>query len=148
VGIRMRKTSDDSTGAESGFSMPCVLIVEDDPDVRAFLECLLAENGYETTLAQNGRDALIQMAARKPSVLLLDLHMPVMDGWEFRREQLDDPRKAVVPVVAMTAHYDPHDVERTLGVKCVTKPIEVDQLLAEVQQACAARRDQIRTRPA
>ena len=122
--------------------MPCVLIVEDDPDVREFLEFLLAENGYETTLAQNGRDALIQMAARKPSVVLLDLNMPVMDGWEFRREQLDDPRKAGVPVVVVTAHYDPHDVERTLGVKCVTKPIQVDQVLAEVQQACAARRDQ------
>lgn len=122
--------------------MPCVLIVEDDADVREFLEFLLADNGYDTASARNGRDALIQMAARKPSVVLLDLNMPVMDGWEFRRQQLDDPGKAGVPVVAVTAHFDPHDVERTLGVKCLKKPMQVDQLLAEVQQACAARRDQ------
>jgi CheY-like chemotaxis protein len=119
--------------------MPCILIVEDDPAVREFLEFLLAENGYETTSARNGRDALIQMAARKPSVVLLDLNMPIMDGWEFRRHQLDDPRQSGVPVVAVTGHYDPHDVERTLGVKCVTKPVQADQVLAEVQEACRDR---------
>ena len=122
--------------------MPTVLIVEDDADLRQFLECALTENGYETVSAQNGRDALIQMAARKPSVVLLDLHMPVMDGWTFRREQLDDPRKASVPVVAVTAHYDPGDVERTLGVKCVPKPMQLDDVLAQLQHACAAGPDQ------
>ena len=118
--------------------MPCVLVVEDDPDIREMLQYLLAANGYETACASNGREALARMAERLPCVVLLDMHMPVMDGWEFRRCQLHDPRNARVPVVAVTAHFDPRDVERQLGVKCLSKPIHVDQIVTEVRHLCAS----------
>jgi CheY-like chemotaxis protein len=61
--------------------MPCVLIVEDDPDIREFMELLLADAGYDTMTAENGSLALERMRARRPCLVLLDLAMPVMDGW-------------------------------------------------------------------
>ena len=61
--------------------MPCVLIVEDEPDVREFMEVLLQTSGYETMSAPNGLEALQRMRARRPCVVLLDLMMPVMNGW-------------------------------------------------------------------
>jgi CheY-like chemotaxis protein len=118
--------------------MPCVLIVEDDPDVCEFMSFLMAANGYETLRARNGRDALEVMRKRMPCIVLLDLHMPVMDGWEFRRRQLMDPRAASVPVVAVTAHFDPSAVEHRLGVKCINKPIHIEDVVREVQFACGA----------
>ncbi|HEX2445460.1 MAG TPA: response regulator [Vicinamibacterales bacterium] len=116
--------------------MPCVLIVEDDADLRELMQHLLRTAGYETCCAGNGRDALDQMQDCKPALVLLDLHMPVMDGFEFRRRQLADPGKADVPVVAVTAHYDPHEVEARLHIKCLHKPLSVDHILTELQQAC------------
>ena len=61
------------------------------------------------------------MRERNPSVALLALHMPVMDGFEFRRRQLQDPMNATVPVVAVTAHYNPLEVDQKLGIKCLRK---------------------------
>ena len=61
--------------------MPCVMIVDDDADIRELLNFLMTANGYETMTAQNGRDALERMRGRLPCLVLLDLHMPVMDGW-------------------------------------------------------------------
>ena len=116
--------------------MPCVLIVEDDPDLRELMEFILAEHGYETISAWNGLQALEKMAARRPDVVLLDIHMPVMDGVEFRRQQLEDPQRRDVPVIAVTAHHNPRDVEGRLGVKCLSKPLSLDQLLMDVHHAC------------
>jgi CheY-like chemotaxis protein len=116
--------------------MPSVLIVEDDDDLCEFMNYLLTSNGYETVCAHNGRDALDQMRSCKPCLVLLDLHMPVMDGFEFRWHQLRDPSCASIPVVAVTAHFDPRDVERRLGVKCLRKPFAIDHILTEVQRAC------------
>ena len=118
--------------------MPCVLIVEDDPDVREFMNFLLTANGYETMSAPNGRQALEQMRTRKPCIVLLDIHMPVMDGWEFRERQLRDPKYATVPVVAVTAHFDVDEVENRMGAKCLRKPIHIEELITEVQLACGS----------
>ena len=116
--------------------MPCVLIVEDDPDLREYLELLLALSGYETMSASNGQDALQQMHMRKPCAVLLDMHMPVMDGWEFRRRQMLDPEQSNVPVIAVTAHFDPREVERRLGITCLSKPVSEDRMLGEVEHVC------------
>ena len=75
----------------------------------------------ETMSAHNGFEALRKMRQRTPCVVLLDMQMPVMDGWEFRRRQLHDPSHAHVPVVAVTAHYDPARIEQQLGVKMLTQ---------------------------
>ena len=94
---RTRARCSTLTGMSSVFPgsyMPCVLIVEDDSDIREFMELLLADAGYDTMSAENGSRALERMRARRPCLVLLDLAMPVMDGWEFRERQLADPELA------------------------------------------------------
>jgi CheY-like chemotaxis protein len=116
--------------------MPCVLIVEDEPDVREFMELLLQTSGYETMSAPNGLEALERMRGRKPCVVLLDLMMPVMNGWEFRERQLEEAGLADVPVVCVSAVFDPQQVASRLHVPCLKKPVEFPALLSEVAQAC------------
>jgi CheY-like chemotaxis protein len=116
--------------------MSCVLIVEDEDDVREFMELLIANAGYETMVARDGYEALEMMRARRPCLVLLDLQMPRMDGWEFRERQLQDPRLAHVPVVCISAYFDPGDVTRKLGVRCLLKPADFHAVLREVRSAC------------
>jgi CheY-like chemotaxis protein len=122
--------------------MACVLIVEDDPDVREFMELLLQSSGYETMSAPNGLEALAQMRQRRPCVVLLDLMMPVMNGWEFRERQLAETAIRDVPVVCVSAVFDPHQVVQRLRVPCVRKPVEFPELLQKVEHACRTRRAQ------
>jgi CheY-like chemotaxis protein len=116
-----------------------VLIVEDDPDIREFMGLLLRFHGYETSVASNGAEALDRLAEQRPCVILLDVMMPVMDGWEFRARQLADPSLADIPVVCLTAMYDPGDVVARLRVQCLQKPIDFPVLLDAVSTACGSR---------
>ena len=116
--------------------MPCVLVVEDDGDTREFMELLLSTSGFETMGAADGVEALEKMRMRLPSVVLLDIQMPRMDGWQFREMQLRDPALASVPVVCITAYFDPRIVSRKLGVRCLPKPVDFSSVLREVNSAC------------
>jgi CheY-like chemotaxis protein len=116
--------------------MACVLIVEDEPDVLEFMELLLQTSGYETMTAPNGREALELMRHRRPCVVLLDLMMPVMNGWEFRERQLAEASIADVPVVCVSAVADPHRVVERLKAPCLRKPVVFPDLLHEVASAC------------
>src|SRR5262249_1755713 len=81
-----------------------VLVVDDDSDIRGALCELLEDEGYRVVAASNGEEALVYLNSReRPCVILLDLMMPVMDGWEFRRQQQKDPRWSQIPVVVITA---------------------------------------------
>src|SRR3982750_3855302 len=82
---------------------PCVLIVEDDTDVREMMDLLLTSMGYRTVTAANGAVALERLRQDRPCMVLLDLMMPVMTGWEFRERQLNDPLLASIPVLCMSA---------------------------------------------
>jgi CheY-like chemotaxis protein len=119
--------------------MPLVLIVEDDPDIREFMELLLIDAGYETMTAENGSRALERMRARRPCIVLLDLAMPVMDGFGFRERQLADPDLAKIPVVCITAAFDPVSVSARLKVPCLPKPVSFSAVLDVVQNACRSR---------
>ena len=119
--------------------MPCVLVVEDDEDVREFMELLLTTSGYETMSAGDGVQALERMLSRLPCLVLLDLQLPRMDGWEFRERQLRDPVLCRVPVVCITAFFEPHVVSRKLGVRCLRKPADFPAVLHEVRQTCGPR---------
>lgn len=119
--------------------MGCVLIVEDDPDVREFMDVLLSNCGFETMTAGNGLEALDAIRRRRPCIVLLDLMMPVMDGWTFRMKQLADPAIADIPVVCVTAVADSRDVVARLQTRCLRKPVEFSALMDEVQRACAGR---------
>jgi DNA-binding response OmpR family regulator len=116
--------------------MPCVLIVEDDTDVREFMDVLLTTHGFETMTASNGREALERMRSRRPCLVLLDLMMPVMDGWQFRAEQLREPALADVPVVCVTAVAEHTERIARLQAPCLRKPVEFQALLAAVEGAC------------
>jgi CheY-like chemotaxis protein len=117
--------------------MSLVLIVDDDARIRALMARLLETSGYSAAEAANGKEALASMRERRPCVILLDLQMPIMDGWEFRRQQLADPDLADVPVICVTGYYDLSDVFRSAGVRCFTKPVQLSALLQAIREVCA-----------
>ena len=116
--------------------MPRVLIVDDDEDVLRLLRLLLWTAGYDTATAINGAEALGQMRQQRPCVVLLDLKMPEMDGFEFRRQQLAHPTIARVPVICLTAHYEPEQVGMQLGLGCLKKPLHFPDVVSAVEQKC------------
>jgi CheY-like chemotaxis protein len=97
-------------------NMPSVLVVDDDPDVRVLLETYLELEGFDVQTACNGSDALQQLRDTRPSVILLDLMMPVMDGVEFRRHQQGQPDLRDIPVVCLSARHDAQHTATVLGV--------------------------------
>jgi CheY-like chemotaxis protein len=117
--------------------MACVLIVDDQADARAMLDVLLRSQGYETEQAANGAEALERLRECEPCLVLLDLMMPVMSGWEFRERQLRDPEVADIPVLCISAVYEPDEVKRRLNLPCLPKPVDLDDLLAEVRKTCS-----------
>jgi CheY-like chemotaxis protein len=116
--------------------MPHVLVVDDDADVRELLDMFLATSGYSITSASNGAEALTRMREQRPCLVLLDLMMPVMNGWQFREKQLEDPKLSDVPVVCISAAYHPSEVSQRLGIPCLQKPIDLEKLLSVVHECC------------
>ena len=117
---------------------PCpVLIVEDDADLREMMAQLLSLEGFQATAVANGREALEYLhEANAPQVILLDLMMPVMDGWEFRRKQQADPALASVPVIVLSA-LDQARAGNLDATAFLKKPLDFDHLLALVREHCA-----------
>ena len=115
-----------------------ILIADDDPDLRESLRLLLELNGHSVDEVRNGEEALRHLqAAHPPCVILLDLMMPVMDGWQFRREQLRQPALAEIPVLVISAV--PTHMQRAgeLAARRVfSKPFDYDDLLNEVAMLC------------
>ena len=117
-------------------AMPHVLIVDDDEAVRRLLELLLTTSGYETVTATNGVEGLEEMHRQLPCLVLLDIQMPTMDGFEFRRRQLADPHLARVPIVCLTGHYEPEQVGVQLGMTCLNKPLHFPDVIEAVETKC------------
>ena len=117
-----------------------VLVVEDHADLREMLAVLLESEGYEVQTAGNGVEALTLLAQVRPSVILLDLMMPIMSGDEFRERQLADPRYRDVPVICMSAAHDGRvRCERMRAAEYFQKPVDFDRLLGAVRE-CATER--------
>jgi CheY-like chemotaxis protein len=110
---------------------PYILVVEDDFDIRDILTEILRDEGYRVGAAANGQEALDCLnGGDLPSLILLDLMMPVMNGWQFRAAQLSDPRLAGIPVIVISADTSVQDKAAVLGAAHVlTKPIQLDRLL-------------------
>jgi CheY-like chemotaxis protein len=115
-----------------------VLVVEDDEDIRETLVEILEDEGYHATGAANGRDALERLrSAAFPHLILLDLMMPVMNGWEFRSEQQRDPVLAAIPVVVVSGVDNVPEKAASLDAAAyLAKPIEIKTLLDLVQRYC------------
>src|SRR5947209_13816973 len=118
--------------------MPQILVVEDDASIRGLLSEVLRDDGYEVSEASNGVEALEAVGERRPDLIVLDLMMPVMDGWTFveqcrRRANCED-----IPIVVTSASHDlPRTAERlrSFGVRtCLAKPFDVNGLLALVER--------------
>ncbi|HXU00400.1 MAG TPA: response regulator [Polyangia bacterium] len=123
-------------------SSGAILIVDDDNDVRAALSGLLEEEGFAVEAAKNGREALARLRGGvHPAVILLDLMMPGMDGWDFRSEQMRDPTLAAVPVVVVSASGFSLDSIRTQfhPAAYVEKPIESTELLDVIRALVRSR---------
>ena len=115
-----------------------VLVVEDDEAFREAIVVALEHDGYRVVAAGHGREALdLLHAGLDPCVIVLDLMMAVMDGWEFRRAQLSDTALAGIPVVVVSAHHEARKLGASHGVSGVLqKPVDPDDLLALVASAC------------
>jgi CheY-like chemotaxis protein len=116
-----------------------VLIVEDDDTTREALSCILERAGYSVAAVANGREAINYLHRNhgRPQLIILDLMMPVMNGWEFRRQQRHDPALAAIPVVVCSAVGDIQQEVSLIGaVDCIQKPIDTDQLLNAVRRIC------------
>jgi CheY-like chemotaxis protein len=116
-----------------------VLIVEDDVDIRDTVCEVLRELGFEVTAQSNGRDALEWLRrspAQRPDVIVLDLLMPVMDGYEFIEAIRQDPALSVLPIVLSTAvRPSSADEGPTSGIVMVRKPYEIEELLSAIKAA-------------
>jgi CheY-like chemotaxis protein len=114
-----------------------VLVVEDDEALREVIEWTLADEGYAVETAENGAIALERVSGRSPKLILLDMRMPVMDGWAFAREYHGRPGPHA-PIVVLTAARDAgtwaRDVQAT---GYLAKPFAIDQLLDTVQRHSA-----------
>jgi CheY-like chemotaxis protein len=112
-----------------------ILVVDDDPDIRESLKEVLQDEGYTVSCVANGREALeyLQKSPR-PCVILLDLMMPVMDGWQFRREQKQNPAIADIPLIVITATG-----KRPVLIdadELVMKPLDLGRLFEAIERYC------------
>ncbi len=117
---------------------PRVLVVEDDATLRESICTVLNDAGFTSWPAENGEVALERARTERPCVILLDLMMPIMNGWEFRTEQLRDPALSSIPVVIMTADGRAVEKAKTLRADYLKKPIHVETLLELVRDYCGS----------
>jgi len=117
---------------------PRILVIDDDEGVREAMVSILQVMGYSVASAINGKDALDYLRnAATPDLIISDLAMPIMDGRQFRRMQVKDPRLAKVPVIVVSALSDQTDIDAN---EIFIKPVEVEILLAAVDRYCRGSR--------
>lgn len=113
-----------------------ILIVEDNEMNRDMLSRRLTRRGYEVVVAVDGQDGLEWAASESPDLILMDMSLPIIDGWEATRQLKANPELKSIPVIALTAHAMAGDREQALTAGCDdydTKPIELERLLTKIQ---------------
>lgn len=122
---------------------PVVLIAEDQQDLRQLYAEHLTLSGFDVIEAVNGAEAIDLTSSRLPDVILMDLSMPVLDGWEATKRLRADARTKHIPVVALTAHDGSGELQRATSAGCdwfVPKPCPPDALITEVRRVLSATR--------
>jgi CheY-like chemotaxis protein len=116
--------------------MPRLLVVEDNEENRDALSRRLQRRGFEVLIAIDGKAGLEMAKTEKPDLILMDMNMPQLDGWEATRQIKADESIRHLPVIGLTAHAMPGDKERALEAGCAdyhTKPVEFSKLLAQIE---------------
>jgi CheY-like chemotaxis protein len=114
-----------------------ILLIDDDADIRSALAEILEDEGYDVSGAGNGEEALARLqSAERPCVILLDLMMPVMDGYQFREAQKREAMLSAIPVVVITAGSSlrAHELDDVAAI--LPKPIELPKLMATIRRHC------------
>lgn len=117
--------------------MPKILLVEDNEMNRDMLSRRLARRGYQVILAIDGKQGLAKAQSEQPDLILMDMSLPVLDGWEATQRLKAIPETRFIPIIALTAHVMAGDKERAMAVGCDdydTKPVELRRLLAKIER--------------
>jgi two-component system, cell cycle response regulator DivK len=115
--------------------MPRVLLIEDNEANRDMLSRRLARRGYQISIATDGRQGIAAAQAEQPDLILMDMSLPEIDGWEVTRQLKSQQATQHIPVIALTAHAMVSDRQRALEVGCDdfdTKPVELSRLLSKM----------------
>jgi CheY-like chemotaxis protein len=116
--------------------MAKILLVEDNEMNRDMLSRRLERRGYQIVMALDGEQGVAMAQAEKPDLILMDMSLPVVDGWEATRRVKADPSTQAIPVIALTAHAMSDDRDKALNAGCDeydTKPIELERLLPKIE---------------
>ena len=116
--------------------MPTILLVEDNELNRDMLSRRLTKRGYDVLLALDGQEGVDRASADQPDLILMDMSLPVIDGWAATRKIKADLATKKIPVIALTAHAMAGDRDRALEVGCDdydSKPVEIDRLVGKIQ---------------
>jgi CheY-like chemotaxis protein len=122
--------------------MPTILLVEDNDLNREMLSRRLTRRGFAVLLAVDGQEGVNIARAHHPELILMDMSLPIKDGWTAARELKGDPSTSAIPILALTAHAMAGDRDRALHAGCDdydTKPIELDRLLEKINTLLAER---------
>jgi CheY-like chemotaxis protein len=121
--------------------MARLLLVEDTPEIWDFLSRRLQRRGHEVLLAHDGEAGVATAREGGPEVILLDMNLPLKDGWTVARELKADPRTSAIPIIALTAHALAGDREQALAAGCDDyhpKPVDFSKLLTQIELALGA----------
>jgi CheY-like chemotaxis protein len=116
--------------------MPRILLVVDNEMNRDMLSRRLQRKGYDVLIAIDGEQGVAMARAERPDLILMDMSLPVLDGWEATRKIKADPTTGAVPVIALTAHAMAGDQERCVAAGCDdydTKPVDLSRLLGKIE---------------
>jgi CheY-like chemotaxis protein len=122
--------------------VPRILLVEDNELNRDMLSRRLEKKGYEISIAVDGRQGVDMAQTEAPALILMDMSLPVIDGWEATRQLKALPQTRAIPIIALTAHALSGDREKALAAGCDgfdTKPIDLPRLLAKIEALLAGR---------
>ena len=115
--------------------MASILLVEDSPDIRSMVELLMQAAGHTVISLGDGLSAVRQATHDRPYLIVMDLALPQLDGWEATRQLKANPLTRAIPVLAFSAHLLPDDIDRALAAGCaavIPKPFEIDTVLAQI----------------